>query len=61
MLIEGGGATWHVWKDDQELEITKQAGRYAGARVLGAGTGTKKRKTTAPRMVKSSRFRVFTF
>jgi hypothetical protein len=61
MLVKGGGAAWHLRKDDQELEIAEQAGRDADVGVLDAGTGMKKCKTTAPRMAKSSRFRVFYF
>jgi hypothetical protein len=29
MLVKGGGAAWHLRKDDQELEIAEQAGRDA--------------------------------
>jgi hypothetical protein len=60
-MVKGGSAPWCVRKDDQELEIVEQRGGDGKVEVLGAGIGVKKSKTTTPRVVKSSSFRVFTY
>jgi hypothetical protein len=57
VLVQGGGGSTRDGQTDQELDDGEQVGGGRGVRKMGAGAGTKKRKTAETNV--ASTFKIF--